>query len=77
MMFRLEGIPQEYDDYLTYIPEESAESIRDTIQSLKGTPASELNAIGARGREFVLMNKNRNVQGLRVLKFIHEERHGV
>ena len=73
MMFRLDGIPKEYDPFLTYIPEESAESIRDTMKSLKEISPSELDAIGARGRAFVLKNKNRNVQMRRVLNFIHKE----
>ena len=73
MMFRLDGIPGEYDPFLTYIPEESAASIRDTAESLRKLSPSELDEMGARGREFVLKNKNRNVQMHRVLDFIHKE----
>ena len=73
MMFRLDGIPGEYDPFLTYIPEESAASIRDTAESLRKLSPSELDEMGARGREFVLKNKNRNVQMRRVLDFIHKE----
>ena len=73
MMFRLDGIPGEYDPFLTYIPEEGAASIRDTVESLRELSPSELDAMGARGREFVLKNKNRNVQMRRVLDFIHKE----
>ena len=62
MMFRLDGIPGEYDPFLTYIPEERAASIRDTVESLRKLSPSELDAMGTRGREFVLKNKNRNVQ---------------
>ena len=60
--------------FLTYIPEESAESVRNTMRSLKERDPAELDAIGARGREFVLKNKNRNVQMQRVLDFINEGR---
>lgn len=74
VMFHLDGIPQEYDQFLTYIPEENAEAIRDTVQSLRDMTASELDSIGARGRDFVLKNKNRTVQMRRVLEFINEER---
>ena len=74
MMFRLDGMPEEYDAFLTYIPEESAESVRNTMRSLKERDPAELDAIGARGREFVLKNKNRNVQMQRVLDFINEGR---
>lgn len=73
MMFRLDGIPGEYDPFLTYIPEESSASIRDTVESLRRLSPSELDAMGARGRDFVLKNKNRNVQMRRVLDFIHKE----
>ena len=74
MMFRLDGMPEEYDAFLAYIPEESAESVRNTMRSLKERDPAELDAIGARGREFVLKNKNRNVQMQRVLDFINEGR---
>ena len=74
MMFRLDGIPKEYDPYLTYIPEEAAASIRDTVLALKKLHPSELDAMGARGREFVLKNKNRKVQMRRVLDFLHQDR---
>lgn len=74
MMFRLDGIPGEYDQFLTYIPEQSTASIRNTIKSLKELRPSELDALGAKGREFVLKHKNRTVQMRRVLDFIHEER---
>lgn len=57
MMFRLDGIPGEYDPFLTYIPEESSASIRDTVESLRRLSPSELDAMGARGRDFVLKNK--------------------
>lgn len=73
MMFRLDGMPGEYDPFLTYIPEESAASIRDTVESLKEVSPSDLDAMGAKGREFVLKNKNRNVQMRRVLNFIYKE----
>ena len=73
MMFKLDGVPREYDPFLTYIPEESAASIRDTVEFLRELSPSELDAMGARGREFVLKNKNRNVQMRRVLNFIHKE----
>ena len=66
-------MPGEYDPFLTYIPEESAASIRDTLESLRKLSPSELDAMGARGRKFVLKNKNRNVQMRRVLDFIHKE----
>ena len=77
MMFRLDGIPKEYDYFLTYIPKENAESIAATIKSLKEMSPSELDAIGKREQEFVLKNKNRNVQMRRVLDFINEGRHNI
>lgn len=74
MMFRLDGIPEEYDEFLTYIPEKSAASIRDTMESLKNLPPAELDAIGARGREFVMKKKSRDIQMRRILDFMNEKR---
>ena len=73
MMFHLDGIPEEYNEFLIYIPEESTESIRDTIEYLKKLSQAEIDSIGARGREFVIKNKSRNMQMRRVLNFVNEK----
>ncbi len=75
VMFRLDGIPKEYDPFLHYIPEESAASICKTIRALRALAPSELDAMGAKGREFVRKHKSRKAQMFRVLEFINEGRH--
>ncbi len=70
MMFRLAGVPSEYDEFLTYIPEESAAAISDTIHRLKSMSAAELTRIGEKGRSFVLTYKSRQNQMRRVMTFM-------
>lgn len=70
VMYRLDGIPPEYDPYLFYIKEESAESICQTILKIKGMTISERTQAGEGARNFIKKNKNKDVQMKRVLDFI-------
>ena len=73
MMFKLDGVPREYDQYLTYIPAENVEAICQTVQFLKKLKPYELDELGSKGRDFVLKNKNRDVQMKKILDFMDEE----
>ena len=75
MMFKLDGIPEEYDEYLTYISNESVASVCKTIYFLKSLEPCKLDELGAKGRDFVLRNKKREAQMKKVLDFINEEQH--
>lgn len=74
MMYRLDGIPAEYDPYLFYIPEETVDSICQTILRLRAlTPEDRLQA-GEQARAFVINQKNKTVQMRRVLNFLLRSR---
>lgn len=70
MMYRLDGIPAEYDPYLFYIPEETTDSICDTIIKLKKMGSENRKQIANAAREFVISKKNRTTQMHRILSFI-------
>lgn len=67
---KLEGIPNDYDPYLTYIAEEGAEGIRDAVRGLLSLSANDLRKHGENARDYVLENKNPRVQGRRLLDFL-------
>lgn len=71
LMYRLDGIPKEYDSYLYYIPDETADSIAQSILQLKGMSPEERLQIANAARDFVLDNKNEKTQMQRLLDFIH------
>ena len=66
LMFRLPGVPKEYDPYLTYFSSQS--SMSDDMIRLCGKDEAELAAIGQQARQFVLEQKNCKVQAERILR---------
>ena len=67
---KLDGIPGEYDEYLTYIEPQSAQGIRTTVRSMMQRTQKERDEIGRRAREFVLSEKNNIKQGGKALEFL-------
>lgn len=70
--YKLDGIPDEYDSYIRYVPDNSPEALAQTITEVCEMSAEERSKIGARGRRFVLENKNATVQTKRILDFIQK-----
>ncbi len=67
---KLEGIPDAYDPYLTYITPQTAEGIRAAVQALLAVPEQERRAMGERTRDFVLREKNAQAQCARLTSFM-------
>ena len=70
VMYHLDGIPTEYDPYLFYIPEETPDSICQTILKLREMEPKARAHVAKQAREFVINQKNESVQMKRVLDFI-------
>lgn len=71
--YKLDGIPDEYDDYLNYVEDNSAESLAAKLVDVCNLDKEAHKAMGKRGAEFVLQNKNARVQTRRILEFIGKE----
>ena len=69
-MYKLAGIPNEYDIYLNYIPEYTPESMKDSILNILYGDYDMYLTKAARGREFVLKTKNSKAQAKRILDFL-------
>jgi glycosyltransferase involved in cell wall biosynthesis len=67
---KLEGIPAEYDPYLTYIEPQTAAGIRAAVEALLARPEAERAAMGERARDFVLREKNARAQCGRLTVFL-------
>ena len=67
---KLDGIPQEYNDYLTYYEPQNEIGIRIAIESMMQKPQKERDDIGRRAREFVLSKKNNIAQGERAVDLL-------
>ena len=72
VMYKLDGIPEEYDPYLYYIKGNSSEDIKNALVSILEKSWEERVEIGAAGREFVLNNKNAKHQAKKILDMMQK-----
>lgn len=70
--YKLDGIPDEYDDYILYPEDNSAEELYKKIKSVLKMTEEERQNIGEKARCFVFENKNKNKQTQRIFEFIEK-----
>ena len=70
--YKLDGIPDEYDQFINYVPDNSIESLARILTEICEKPESWRKEMGARAREFVLQNKNSIVQTKKILDLIRK-----
>lgn len=66
----LPGLPKEYNPYVSFIREESAQGIAKALQEVLAHSDEELFAMGDRARDFVLQERNNVVQAGKVLAML-------
>lgn len=72
VMNKLAGIPNEYDEYLLYPRDNSAEALANTLEEALAMSCEDRRMMGEKARKFVLGNKNAVVQARRILEMINE-----
>lgn len=72
VMFHLDCMPKEYDEYLFYVEEESAESLKNKLVEVCEMPAEERNRFGQKASQFILNQKTPEKQCGKILKMIEE-----
>lgn len=70
IMYKLEPIPDEYDDYLIYLNSFNTDDVICELKNIFSTDYSELVEKGLRGRNFVINNKNNIKQSEKILNFL-------
>lgn len=70
--YKLDGIPDEYDEYLNYVEDNSPEALAAKLTQICEMDAAARTDMGKRGAAFVLQNKNAVVQTRRILDFINK-----
>lgn len=68
--YKLDGIPDEYDPYLTYVKGDSVHDLAEAIDRSLSKEACILEQQGKDGRNFVLNKKNPLSQGKRILSMV-------
>ena len=69
---RLAGIPEEYENYIFYFDENTAESLGSKIREILDLSAEELAERGASARRFALEEKNNVAQAAKIVEFSRE-----
>lgn len=67
---RLPGIPGEYDPYLCYIGEDTADGIGEALKKVFSMPFEERCRKGAAARDFVIKNKSSTVQAKKIMDLL-------
>ncbi len=71
--YKLDGIPDEYDEFINYVPDNSPEALAKELSRVLAMSAEERANLGTKAQHFVLENKNKVVQTKRILDFIREK----
>ena len=66
IMCHLPAIPQEYDEYLYYITDESAEGIKKKLLEVCEKPQQELEEFGQKAADFIMKQKNAFTQAQKI-----------
>lgn len=69
VMYRLDGIPAEYDPFLYYVPQNGPEALAETLSYVLDHP-EEAQEKGRRAQAFVLEHKSSSAQGRRLVEFL-------
>lgn len=70
VMYRLDGVPAEYDPYLVYIDGNGPWAIAEALKRILSRSRYELNEWGKRGQNFALYEKNNTKQAERIMNMI-------
>lgn len=70
LMFRLACLPKEYEPFV-FFSDESVEALRDKLIEICEMPQDELDRFGKAASDFIISNKNAQVQARRVYGFIN------
>ncbi len=68
--YKLDGIPDEYDDYIHYVPDNAPRAMAEVLTGLLALPLVKRKEMGEEARRFVLKEKNAKSQTKRILDFL-------
>ena len=70
VMYKLEGIPDEYDEFITYLHEITPEGIAKEINGIVRSSYSKYLLKAAKGREFMLKNKKADIFAKKIISML-------
>lgn len=69
--YKLDGIPDEYDDYIIYPENDSAQALYNELDKLMKMTEEQRRMIGEKAAKFVIENKSKTTQAKRILDFLN------
>ena len=69
--YKLDGIPDEYDEYLQYVEDDTIDGLKNKLIELCEMSDEKRQKIGGAGRSFVLKEKNSRVQVKKIVDLIN------
>ncbi len=73
LAYKLDGIPDEYDDYIYYVKDNDVLSLSKKLQEICNKPPQELHEFGENAKKFVLENKSTALQAKKVLDMLKNQ----
>lgn len=70
--YKLDGIPDEYDDYINYVEDDTPATLANKITEVLNLTCDERKIAGEAAKKFVLDNKNYKIQAKRILDFLND-----
>ncbi len=70
--YKLDGIPDEYDDYINYVEDNSPAALANKITEILKMTSDQRKASGETAKNFVLDNKNYKIQSKKILDFLND-----
>lgn len=71
--YKLDGIPDEYDNYLLYVQGNSIDDLKESILNTCNESDEVLNIIGRKARDFALLYKNEYIQVKKILQMFGDD----
>ena len=72
--YKLDGIPDEYDAYINYVPDNTIDSFSKVLTDICELPIEKRMELGNAAKVFVLNNKNAKIQTKKILDAINCEK---
>lgn len=68
--YKLDGIPDEYDAFIRYVPDQTSETLAAVLSEMCALPQLKRAEIGEKAKQFVLSEKNAEKQARKILDFL-------
>ena len=70
IMYKLKGIPDEYDEYIYYIDESDREGLKNILKEVCSMNCLDIDKLGKSGHDFVINNKNNIIQCKKIIDWL-------